>query len=345
MKVSVVIPVFNGEATIAETLESVFAQRFDGGFEVIVVNDGSTDGTRAVLEKYGDRIRVIDQPRGGVSGARNTGIREAAGEYIALLDADDTWTEDKLAKTVTVLERNPAVVAVFSDSWQVDGAGKVIVSYFVPPHQAHAPTLDEMLEQCWEILPSASVIRRETLLATGGFSEEFAATDYGFEDVFAFLLIRERGEIAFVPDKLARYRISEFNFAKRIRPGVDGSKAGTDEFEDPQRVFGGFFVFARLTRDHFGARGRPLARYMVDRVGFSLVSFGLTAMHEGNRARAIRYYRMSLRYRPLDPKTYVRMAWAALPAGIAGKFTGILTPRLWRSLSGPPFTTSEEWPQ
>src|SRR5258708_38497596 len=98
MKVSVVIPTYNDEGTIAGTLDSVFAQRFDGGFEVIVVNDGSTDGTRAVLAKFGDRIRVIDQENRGVARARNAGIAAAAGEYIALLDGDDTWMEDMLAK-------------------------------------------------------------------------------------------------------------------------------------------------------------------------------------------------------------------------------------------------------
>ena len=93
----------------------MFAQRFDGGFEVIVVNDGSIDGTRAVLEKFGDRIRVIEQENRGVSAARNAGIMAAAGEYIALLDGDDTWTEDKLEKTVPVLEGNLKCVAVFTD--------------------------------------------------------------------------------------------------------------------------------------------------------------------------------------------------------------------------------------
>ena len=114
MKVSVVIPTYNDETTIAGTLESVFAQRFDGAFEVIVVNDGSTDGTRAVLEKFGERIRVIDQENAGAAAARNVGIAAASGEYIALLDADDTWTEAMLEKTVPVLDKNPACVAVFS---------------------------------------------------------------------------------------------------------------------------------------------------------------------------------------------------------------------------------------
>ena len=331
MKVSVVIPVFNGEATIAETLESVFAQRFDGGFEVIVVNDGSTDGTRAVLEKYGDRIRVIEQENRGISAARNAGLKVSAGEYIALLDADDTWTEDKLEKTVPVLQENLECVAVFSDATVVKGPGRVFFENYIDACYAHSPTLDEMLKVAWPTLPSAIVVRRETLLEIGGFPEEFGK-EYGCEDTFAFLLLRERGEMHFVADKLLRYRIfSEVKdyFAKRIP--ADG-----DEPADLERSYAGNLVFARLIRDRFGARGRHHVRSAIAGVGRGLVSLGLMAIHEGDRALAIRYYRASLRYRPIDPKTYVRMAWAALPAEITGKFTGILTPRLRRSLSGPP---------
>ena len=121
------IPVFNGEATIADTLESVFAQRFDGRVEVIVVNDGSTDGTRAVLEKYGDRIRVIDQENAGISAARNAGIAVRRRGIYRAAGRDDTWTEDKLEKTVPVLDQNPQCVAVFSDAILVDGTGKGVV--------------------------------------------------------------------------------------------------------------------------------------------------------------------------------------------------------------------------
>jgi glycosyltransferase involved in cell wall biosynthesis len=216
-----VIPVFNGETTIAETLESVFAQRFDRRFEVIVVNDGSTDGTRAMLEKYGDRIRVIDQENRGISAARNAGIAAATGEYIALLDADDTWTEDKLEKTVPVLDENPECVAVFSDGITVDSAsGAPLAPFYVAPGYDHSPTLDEMLgDRPWPIPVGSIVIRRKTLLAVGGFAEEFGR-EYGAEDAFAFLRIRERGEITYVPQKLMRYRMPMFQqrLAKSLRP-------------------------------------------------------------------------------------------------------------------------------
>jgi glycosyltransferase involved in cell wall biosynthesis len=345
VKVSVVIPTYNNEGTIAATVESALAQRFDDAFEVIVVNDGSTNGTRGILASFGDRIRVIDQKNSGVSAARNAGIRAASGEYIALLDGDDTWSEDKLQKTAEVLDKNPACVAVFSDMIQVDGAGEEYGNWVSPEFQ-HSPTLDEMLARPWPNLPSATVIRRETILAIGGFSEEFGRRGYGGEDTFASLLLRERGEIHFVPDKLVRYRLSDFNenLAKRIRTR-DNIQSGIDEFEEPERLFGELLIFARLVREHFGARGRKIAEWAIDKLANELVAVGMVAMHEGDRTLARRCYRASLRYRPLTLKTYFRLGWAMLPAKVAQRLSPMLSPRLRRSLSGPPFHGLPQRPQ
>ena len=326
-------------------MESALAQRFDDAFEVIVVNDGSTNGTRGILASFGDRIRVIDQENLGVSAARNAGIRAASGEYIALLDGDDTWSEDKLQKTAEVLDKNPACVAVFSDMIQVDGAGEEYGNWVSPEFQ-HSPTLDEMLARPWPNLPSATVIRRETILAIGGFSEEFGRRGYGGEDTFASLLLRERGEIHFVPDKLVRYRLSDFNenLAKRIRTR-DNIQSGIDEFEEPERLFGELLIFARLVREHFGARGRKIAEWAIDKLANELVAVGMVAMHEGDRTLARRCYRASLRYRPLTLKTYFRLGWAMLPAKVAQRLSPMLSPRLRRSLSGPPFHGLPQRPQ
>lgn len=340
MKVSVVIPTHNDEGTIALTLESVLSQQVEGGFEVIVVNDGSTDGTRAVLEKFGQRIRVIDQENRGAAAARNAGINAAAGEYIALLDADDTWTGQILQKTALALAKNPGCVAVFSDGMEVDGAGRVINPNYVEPGCDHAPTLDEMLGgRPWPILVGSIVIRRDTLLAIGGFPEEFKAEHWGGEDTFLFLLVRERGEFIYLPELLVQHRLREFraHYANRLRDRrfeIDSAEA----FSDFERRFGGHIVLARLAREHFGARGRKIAEWAIDRTANELVTVGLMAMHDGNPGFARRCYSASIRYRPLRFKTYLRFVWAILPARISQAISPMLAPELRRSLSGPPFS-------
>lgn len=107
--VSIVIPTYNQPVFLEEALESVFAQTFRD-FEVIVVNDGSTDNTRHVLEQYGDRIRLVNQENQGIGRARNRGMDEATGRYIAFLDHDDLWHPSKLQIQVAFMQEHPDCV-------------------------------------------------------------------------------------------------------------------------------------------------------------------------------------------------------------------------------------------
>lgn len=121
MLFSVVIPVYNRRDFIQEALRSVFTQEFDD-YEVIVVDDGSTDGTRSVLASYGDRIRYLHQQNQGPGAARNRGVKAARGEYIAFLDSDDRWFPCTLSTYVQVIKEygGPSLisssVAYFQDS-------------------------------------------------------------------------------------------------------------------------------------------------------------------------------------------------------------------------------------
>lgn len=115
-KVSVVIPTYNRADKVRGGIDSVLAQSF-GDFEVIVVDDGSSDGTRQILEEaYGDRIRYFLQENQGASVARNKGIEEAKGEWIAFLDSDDLWGKDKLEWQFKALDRfAPKAGACYTD--------------------------------------------------------------------------------------------------------------------------------------------------------------------------------------------------------------------------------------
>ena len=195
----------------------------------------------------------------------------------------------------------------------------------------------------WPILVGAIIIRRETLLAIGGFPDGFNAQHWGGEDTFIYLLVRERGEFAYVPEVLVRHRLRELraHFATRLRSRrleIDSA----EEFREFERRFGGHAVLARLALEHFGARGRKIARWAIDRIANELVTVGLMAMHDRNTGLARRCYRASIRYRPLMFKTWLRLGWAMLPARISQTISPMLAPEMRRSLSGPPFSIVQD---
>lgn len=104
IKFSIIIPLYNKELSIKNTIDSVLAQSYQN-FELIIVNDGSTDSSLEIAKSfYDNRIRIFDIPNGGVSTARNTGIKYAKNEYIAFLDADDLWYENSLAEFKYLIE-------------------------------------------------------------------------------------------------------------------------------------------------------------------------------------------------------------------------------------------------
>jgi glycosyltransferase involved in cell wall biosynthesis len=112
--ISVVVPAYNAERTILETIASVQQQTFSD-FELIVINDGSTDGTLEQLNTVKDpRLKVFSYENGGISVARNRGIAQATGEFIAFLDADDLWTPDKLELQLAALQQHPEVGVAYS---------------------------------------------------------------------------------------------------------------------------------------------------------------------------------------------------------------------------------------
>ncbi len=124
--ISVVIPAFNAEATIAETVASVLQQSCRD-FELLVINPSSSDGTRSCLEQFTDsRLKLIDAPRGNVAATRNRGLALACGEFVTFLDADDLWTVDKLEAQLQALRDSPEASVCYSFTDCIDESGKYL---------------------------------------------------------------------------------------------------------------------------------------------------------------------------------------------------------------------------
>ncbi|MFO7494713.1 MAG: glycosyltransferase [Desulfobacterales bacterium] len=172
-RVSIIIPTFNRAWSLTTAIDSVLSQDFDA-FETIVVDDGSTDETRALLAGYGAALRVIQQANRGVSAARNAGIRAAAAPLVALLDSDDYWLPDKLAVQTTFFDQNPeAVICQTEELWIRNGVR-------VNPGKRHRKRggmiFEPSLGLCL-VSPSAVMLRRSLFESVGFFDEQLPACE------------------------------------------------------------------------------------------------------------------------------------------------------------------------
>jgi glycosyltransferase involved in cell wall biosynthesis len=303
MQVAAIIPVFNGATTIAAAIESVLAQRCTVDREVIVVDDGSTDATAAVLARYGAQIKVVSQANRGLAAARNAGAA-AAGTcaYLAFLDADDVWLSDKLALTLAPLERDPTTVLAYTDIITMDKRGTVIAPSLIKLQQAHAPSMGDLLQEWWPIFPSTVVMRRETFERCGRFCEEFRGAA-GHEDIDCWLRARELGQFVYVNQPLVRYRLNP-DAAQMLKYQSN------------------FMLFARRVRNHYGTRSRPLLRAMRQGYVSALGHRGRLALRAGDLQTARRSFLSALAYAPLDLKSALRLARTFLPLSLARALSG-----------------------
>ncbi len=209
--VSVIIPAYNREQLIGPTLESVLAQTYTD-YEVLVVDDGSTDGTRAVAEsyvqKFRGRLRCISQPNQGLSAARNTGCRAAAGRLLAFLDSDDLWKPEKLALQVPAIDADPSIGLVSSMAEVVDAQNTRVLR--IKPEQRPGTTLRELIDR-GTAPPSTFLARREAMEQVGGFD---AAITKGLEDLdLGFRLAAAGWKLVCLEQPLIRYRMHETNIS------------------------------------------------------------------------------------------------------------------------------------
>jgi glycosyltransferase involved in cell wall biosynthesis len=291
-RVSVIIPVYNGAATIERALKSVFEQTFTD-YEVVICDDGSTDDTPAVLAKYGDRIRVVQQQNRGLPAARNAAVAASRGELIALIDHDDEWLPRKLEVEVAAMAADSGAALLYSDKIVVNEAGEEFRMSEVRAETAHAPTMEEMLGRIWPITPSTVVMTRDAFDRAGGFCEELISA----EDIHFWLLMREQGHFIFMPEKLVRFTYGQ------VFPKVLNRDIGPTAIVD-------------LIRARYGARGDGIVKDFIRHRVRMIANAGVIEMSKGNMEGARRCFVRVLKYDPLYLKSYTRIVRTYLPASI-----------------------------
>jgi glycosyltransferase involved in cell wall biosynthesis len=214
-RTSVILPVYNRAHSVARAIRSVLAQT-STPLELIVVDDGSTDGTRAVLDSFGSQITVIEQPHAGAYVARNRGLRHAQGELIAFIDSDDVWLPDRLASQMPLMER-PEVGLVFGDVVHVrPGYERRRVTSFqvAPPRRGRVAA-----HFAWcNFVPTVTVlVRRSCLDEAGGFSEEAQLSC----DYLMWFRIALHHELDFVDRVLAEYTLSPDSMSRDLGRSIE----------------------------------------------------------------------------------------------------------------------------
>lgn len=294
--ISVVIPLYDKEKQIAKTLQTVLNQTYQD-FEIVIVNDGSTDGSVDEVKKFlNPRIRLINQKNGGVSAARNRGIEEAKGEYIAFLDADDVWDVDHLEvlyQLILAYPKNGAYATAYRNN--IEGATHNIILKKIP-FKEETGVLFNYFEVCScshpPVCSSSVCIAKNILCSVGGFPVEVKSG----EDLLTWARIAVKTDWVYSIKATATYMMPPGNSFK----------------EKPARPNDGGDIVCKellVLLDSNYPRSSEL-RHFIGRFYKMKASINL---RYGFRLSTVKECLKSLRYRPFAKETYPILFLSVMP--------------------------------
>jgi glycosyltransferase involved in cell wall biosynthesis len=328
--VSVIIPCYNRAHLVGETIESVLAQTYEN-FEAILVDDGSTDRTRDAVSRYTDsRIRYFYKENGGLSSARNFGLANARGEFIAFLDSDDVWKHWKLAAQIEIFRRHEKVGLVWSDMSTFETAGTVLAerhlrTYYSAYNEVRFEETTEPAGSVSSLVPGAprdlaacpyfvadifpdmysgnlvhpptAIVTRDRLRQAGAFQPE--VTGGGAEDYHFYFRIAALGPVAFLDAPTTLYR---------VHPAQMSTWNRLNEARGNLKVM-----------LHWAGRRPPgLARATLRRrLASSHAWLGAEELHAGNTGVAMQHLWRSLRLEVRQPSTIALLVVSLLPRKVA----------------------------
>jgi len=253
--ISVIIPLFNCERYIAEAIDSALRQTYPP-LEIVVVNDGSTDSGPAIVESYGDRVRMITQANGGQSSARNTAIAAARGEWVALLDSDDYWLPNKLEMQVAALAASERADLVCTGWVELHSDG---TTEDIP--MGDVAWIKQRLLYAVPMFPSTVMMRRSIMI-----EEPWNTAQRSSEDWQMFYRLSRRVEFARVEACLTVYRViagsvsnsdwrNALKYAKTVAKEIQNDVGGMRGWLLRRRIDGRLYANAALGVRDAGEKG------------------------------------------------------------------------------------------
>jgi glycosyltransferase involved in cell wall biosynthesis len=329
--VSIIIPCYNRADIVSETVDSVLAQKYER-FEMIIIDDGSTDNTREVISSYSDsRIRYFYQANGGLSAARNAGLNAAKGEFIAFLDSDDLWHDWKLSAQLEIFRRHPEAGLIWSDMSTFVNSGRIdeerhLRTFYsayksvdfeaahgrrgtladlvgdISPGLATSPYyLADVFQYMFSgnlVHPSTAIVRRDRLRKAGPFQPEI--TGFGAEDYHFYFRICSEGPVAFLDAPTTLYRIHSSQMTNYNR--LVEARANL-----------------RVITHWLSRRPPTLPRGIIQKsLASSHAWLGSEELNAGNLRAATRHFWESLRRHRTQPATFVLLLVSLIPHRAAG---------------------------
>ena len=300
-KVSVIIPTYNRAEYLPEAIDSVLNQAYQD-FEIIVIDDGSTDNTREALLPYMEKIRYMYQENKGISAARNAGIKISNGEYIAFLDSDDIWFPEKLEMQVDLLQNKLDTGVVFSDTYSFDNFGKKSPNYFsnIKPHSGNM-FIHLFMEN---FIPNITVVARKSCFdIVGLFNEDLTYS----EDYDMWLRTSKHFNFGFIDKVLAKYRIHENKQTQTV--------GEINQYLNRIKVL-------ESAINNYPFLKKELGFSVNKRLGSVYFFLGCSLIKNKNYLKARKSLTQSIKLYPFAYKKYVLLFVTFLPESILEKYKG-----------------------
>ena len=306
--VSIIIPAYNCRDYICEAIDTILKQTYKN-VEIIVV-DGSTDDTKLLLEQYGERVIYCYQEPRGVSAARNFGLKQAKGSWVAFQDADDRWFPNKLEQQIQALQKFPDARLVFSDYATFDQSGVIFPSACFPhfkvwldQHRVQGTSL-AYGQLYWELM-LGNCIGTCSVLAVKDALDEYNGFDEAFktcEDLDLWLRVSTKYPVLYIDEVLAEYRVRS--------TGLSGALETRDMTWAVDR--------ARVREKHL--RNNLVPNHLRSQVeqlqGRHCWQLGWACLNGGDHRKARAMFRAGLRYRPNDWRMWLYLGLTFFPSSI-----------------------------